>query len=305
MTDRVRVLYIAGWGRSGSTILDTALGQVDGLVSVGEVKFIWERGLMQNGRCSCGRRLRECPFWLEAFSAAYRGMPSEEVVAEMNAHAQRFRTRHLPILLTPGLSDWFIGRSSTYLEQTVNLYRGILNAGGGDVVVDSSKYPSYLAMLNAAQGIRVDTVHLVRDPRAVAYSWMRVKVDPDNPDKEMPRLHPASTAAYWTVWNSAIERIGQGTDSYMRIRYEDVVASPRSALESILDSVGLRGKSLPFTDDRSVMLETVHTVSGNPIRFQKGEVAIRGDSAWFSEMSPSDRRWAEIMSAPLRGRYGY
>ena len=188
----------------------------------------------------------------------------------------------------------------------MSLYRGILEAGSGAIVVDSSKYPSYLAMLKATEGLRVDTVHLVRDPRAVAHSWMRVKVDPDNPNnEEMPRLHPAATAAYWTVWNSAIERIGKDGGSYMRIRYEDVVASPRSALESLLEFAGMEGARLPFAGETSVVLEAGHTVSGNPIRFQVGEVAIRSDSAWLSEMSPSDRRWAEVMSTPLRGRYGY
>jgi len=35
-----RVLYIAGWGRSGSTILDNVLGQVDGFFSAGELMFL-------------------------------------------------------------------------------------------------------------------------------------------------------------------------------------------------------------------------------------------------------------------------
>lgn len=306
MRDVVRILYVAGWGRSGSTILDTALGQVDGLVSVGEVKFIWERGLMENRRCGCDRPLRECPFWSEAFAAAYGTFPSDDFAKEMNKHSTRFRTRQLPILLTPRLSNWFIERSSAYQEHTASLYRGILEAGGADVVVDSSKYPSYLMLLKGTAGLRVDTVHLVRDPRAVAYSWKRVKLDPDNPHNElMPRLHPAATAAYWTVWNSAIERIGNDGGAYMRIRYEDIVASPQSALESVLEFAGMKGADLPFVGEASVSLRAGHTVSGNPIRFRTGVVAIRDDSAWVSDMSASDRRWAELMSAPLRSRYGY
>ena len=42
----VRVLYIAGSGRSGSTILDRTLGQVDGFFSAGELCNLWGRGLL-------------------------------------------------------------------------------------------------------------------------------------------------------------------------------------------------------------------------------------------------------------------
>ena len=45
---RVRVLYIGGWGRSGSTLLDRVLGQVPGVVSLGEVRELWQRGWAEN-----------------------------------------------------------------------------------------------------------------------------------------------------------------------------------------------------------------------------------------------------------------
>ncbi len=36
-----RVLFIAGPGRSGSTLLDLLLGQIDGFTSTGELRLIW------------------------------------------------------------------------------------------------------------------------------------------------------------------------------------------------------------------------------------------------------------------------
>ncbi|MGI5238222.1 hypothetical protein [Dactylosporangium sp. CA-139066] len=46
-----RVLYLAGWGRSGRTLAESLLDRVPGLVGVGEIKFLWERGLLRNRRC--------------------------------------------------------------------------------------------------------------------------------------------------------------------------------------------------------------------------------------------------------------
>ena len=40
----VRVLFIGGLGRSGSTLLDRMLGRLDDVWSVGELVHLWERG---------------------------------------------------------------------------------------------------------------------------------------------------------------------------------------------------------------------------------------------------------------------
>jgi hypothetical protein len=68
LSDRVKVLYIAGSGRSGSTILDNTLGQIDGFFSVGELRYIWERGLIEDRLCGCGERVHQCPFWAAALT---------------------------------------------------------------------------------------------------------------------------------------------------------------------------------------------------------------------------------------------
>ena len=66
-----KVLYIAGWGRSGSTILDNVLGQVDGFFSAGELMFLWRRGLIEGRLCGCGRPLRDCDVWMHILDRAY------------------------------------------------------------------------------------------------------------------------------------------------------------------------------------------------------------------------------------------
>lgn len=40
-TQPVRVLYIAGTGRSGTTIFSNLLGQVPGCLAAGEVRYAW------------------------------------------------------------------------------------------------------------------------------------------------------------------------------------------------------------------------------------------------------------------------
>ena len=58
-----RVMYVASWSRSGSTLLDLMLGQIPGFVSVGELRFLWERGVREGQLCGCGAPVPKCPFW--------------------------------------------------------------------------------------------------------------------------------------------------------------------------------------------------------------------------------------------------
>ena len=50
------VLYIGGYGRSGSTVLDRVLGALPDVVSVGEIRSIWGAVLREDGSSSRAQR---------------------------------------------------------------------------------------------------------------------------------------------------------------------------------------------------------------------------------------------------------
>ena len=49
-SDKIKILYITGWGRSGSTILSMLLGQLDGFFLTGEMYQLWQSGFIDNER---------------------------------------------------------------------------------------------------------------------------------------------------------------------------------------------------------------------------------------------------------------
>ncbi|HEX6984894.1 MAG TPA: hypothetical protein VF170_05935, partial [Planctomycetaceae bacterium] len=56
------MLYVAGWGRSGSTLLSYILADLPGFVAVGELRYLWSA--ISNGElCGCGEPVTACPFW--------------------------------------------------------------------------------------------------------------------------------------------------------------------------------------------------------------------------------------------------
>ena len=92
----VKVLFLAGWQRNGSTLLQRMLGQIEGVFPAGELWYVWEQGLLENRLCGCGSRFRDCPFWVEVFERAFGGMSSIDGKKMMRAVLSGSRTRYLP-----------------------------------------------------------------------------------------------------------------------------------------------------------------------------------------------------------------
>lgn len=303
----VKVLYVAGLGRSGSTILANTLGQVEGFFSGGELNFIWKHALIENRLCGCGRPSRECPFWGPVFDGEFGGQ-SEDLAREMmRLQYSGARTRHIPLMLTDGGREKIRARLGKFLDNTGRLYKAIRSVSGSRVVVDTSKEPAYGYALGMVPGIDLRVLHLVRDPRAAAYSWAKKKPQPDSADREfMHQKTPAQSAVLWDAWNAAIEALWRRTpEKYLRLRYEDFIADPRASFEAMLKLVGEGGSELPLVGEREVKLGISHTVSGNPNRFDTGAVELKQDQAWTEKMSPRDQRLVTALTVPLLKRYHY
>jgi hypothetical protein len=303
----VKVLYVAGLGRSGSTILANTLGQGEGFFSGGELNFIWKHALIENRLCGCGRPTRECPFWGRVFDGEFGGQ-SEDLAREMmRLQYSGPRTRHIPLMLTDGGREKIRARLGKFLDNTGRLYKAIRSVSGSRVVVDTSKEPAYGYALGMVPGIDLRVLHLVRDPRAAAYSWAKKKRQPDSADREfMHQKTPAQSAVLWDAWNAAIEALWRRTpEKYLRLRYEDFIAEPRASFEAMLKLVGEEGSELPLVGEREVKLGISHTVSGNPNRFDTGAVELKQDQAWTEKMSPRDQRLVTALTVPLLKRYHY
>jgi len=306
--ERVKVLYIMGMTRSGSTILDRIIGQCDGFFSLGESYSIWDLNVLQNQRCGCGSRFDECGVWTRIFANAYGGI-YQDTALEMSCVWNRYlRTRHIPRMFIPFGG---INRKrclDNYKQQMERLYRAIRRVTGARVIIDSSKFPTYARLLTEMPGIELFVVHIVRDPRAVAYSWLRRKKEPSSGDANelMQRMTPAGTAKLWGVWNVAGELAFRGRNiPYLRIRYEDFIAEPKSTVERILDLVHEPSKGLPFTGEMTIELGIDHTLAGNPNRFATGVQELSLDDAWKTKLKSGHRRLVTSITWPLLKRYGY
>jgi hypothetical protein len=302
-----RVLYIAGSGRSGSTILDNVLGQLEGFVSVGEVRFLWERGIIEDRVCACGRAFSSCYFWQDVLAAAFGGATTIDPRRVIQLLADGTRARRIPFMLGgPERRNRFLERLDELPDRLTSLYRSIREQTGARVIVDSSKLPTYGWLLDALPEIDLRIVHLVRDPRATAHSWRRKRALPDKRGAWMQRQSPLKASILWRLWNTA-PRIfwGDERSRYRLLRYEDLMREPQVELARLLEFTGEAPTKLPFISRTEVHLEPVHSVAGNPSRFTTGRVELKLDEEWRSAMRRADRRLVTSVTWPLLRRFGY
>ena len=295
----VKVLYIGGMGRSGSTLLGRLLGSLPGYVNVGEVYLLWERWFSHSIRCGCGEVFAECGFWQDVFQSAFEGVDAARIAQTGEIQQRLLRRDNLPALL------FGRGRAgqNDYRRAVARLYQAIAAATGARVLVDTSKYASYAYLLNGIPEIDLRFAHLVRDSRAVAFSPGRRKLNPSFVDKET-YMTPHSWQDSARQWNfqNGIVHVRRPSPHTLRLRYEDLVRAPRAALAPVFDFLDEPAPSLDFLNSPSLTPD--HTVSGNPIRFQP-QIVIRPDLEWRKRMPTRLKILVTLATFPLLAHYGY
>ena len=298
-----RVLFIGGYARSGSTVLDIALGAVPGFCSVGELRFVWQRGFVEDQRCACGEPFGRCHFWTRVVDVAFGGRQGIDLDAVLGSQNRVDQWWRVPQLLGSG-SAAIAEDLAIYLDALESLYRAIVEVSGAQVIVDSSKDASHGYLLRS-MGSRIDlrVVHLVRDARAVAYSLCeRRKFDPGS-GHELGGHGYVRAAAGWSVTNLLVEGLRAPQRPYLRLSYERFAAAPEPSLRRIVRFAGGDDGAVAMPDDTLDLDREHHTVAGNPMRFERGSQPIRADEAWRHQMTRRGRRIVGALTWPLAARY--
>lgn len=140
-------------------------------------------------------------------------------------------------------------------------------------------------------------VHIIRDGRDVALSFV------DQP------FGPASVVEAAMMWDQRV-RAGRtggtllGSDRYMEVRYEDLVAEPQAAAERIAAFV-----EVPFDDGMlryferadQVVRATVHSASHTNV----SRPPTKGLRDWRTKMSTRDRQFFDVVAGDLLDELGY
>lgn len=303
--EKIEVLYIAGSGRSGSTLLEMILGNLPGFISIGEARYFWEYAFHGNVRCGCGKPLLECSLWSRVISH----MESERDInlsriSKINSKLNR--TRNTPIIQLRSQKG-FNDNYRELIDLTHLFYSNAWRESNKKVLVDSSKVPSQLAILREIPQISLKIIHLVRDGRAVSYSWSkRKKKEIANIyiDNYMPNRSALRSMLTWTFENYYTLRLTSDLPRTL-LKYEVFVDGPKTALGAALNSIGFSSIDLNFLNNKCAKLNYTHSIGGNPIRFNKHNLDISADLEWELKLSPFYKKFLGLIGFPLLSHFGY
>ena len=300
-----KLLYIAGYGRSGSTVLAAILGTHPAMVSVGEVTFIADDWPDPDRPCSCGEKYIDCEFW--------RALTIDEDRLATVAAVQRDVDRHLRWSLVRGHGPMTNAAVDEYRRFNRAVLAYARATSGQPIIVDSSKSArgagARALALRRYLGEDVFVIHLVRNGVATVDSMVNTGSNWVLEGHTSPRRFPAARASVgWIRANAYATIIGRvvGRDRYLQLRYEDLVADPVAAFGAI---GRLIGEDLSDLAARIVAQETFpmgHVVGGNRIRMEGPAQLRRAKSLGVrTRLRPVDRVTVAVVAGWLHRFYGY
>ena len=295
----INVIFIVGYTRSGSTLLEHLLSIAPGTVAVGEMAYLWDAGVRNNSYCGCGTKLDSCPFWKRILDA------QQSVFEKERSPDARLFWRFFGDLIRRGngASD---PQYQRFLNRLESLYSAISEQTHGSVIIDSSKRAIFGLAASRLAGANVTLIHLVRDSRGCAFSWKARKPRRELGEKAFMAQVPAGRAALgWTGRNLQADILRMQKCRHIFLKYEDLVARPALEVNKILRQIGL--SSISPDQDGIFHAPVSHGIWGNPDRWSSSMRAIKvtKDQRWLTGLSTRDFAVATLVSAPLLKWYGY
>jgi hypothetical protein len=308
--DLPRVIFVAGFGRSGTTLLERALGELPTVQPLGEVIHLWRRSLVDDEPCGCGVPFSRCEFWRAVGAVAFGGWENVDAAAIDAARHAADRLRSIPTLMRARRRGPTNRSAQLLADHHRRLYDAAAGVSGTDVVVDSSKHSSLPYSLRADPAIDLRVVHMVRDSRGVAYSWTKIVERPEaanGGERLMTRYSPRRAALLWSAHNASVAVLRRSGTPVMAVRYESFVEQPRRVIAAVarFAALDVDEDAMSFVHGAELELAPAHTASGNPLRFTSGRVRLKQDDAWHEQLPPADQRLVTALTYPQLRSYGY
>lgn len=273
MKNKIKIIYLIGAGRSGTTLLDIIADSHSKIVGIGELSnWVFEKEKQSKMPCSCGKSLSDCSFWQKVF---------DNIPNNLRFYNSKLKVNQKKIDFLFNQKKYFFAANSKikfdlekYLELNERIYQNILSVSGKKVILDSSKEMDRAEVILQNKNLEIVFIHLVRDGRGTTFSYKR---------KHGGIISPM---LLWIFNNIKAEIFKKRyPNKTIFLRYEDFCKDPEWAIKKILNKVNLN-----FEPEMLKFREKIHhQVDGNPLRLKKGNQEIKEDLAWKEELPFGDK----------------
>jgi hypothetical protein len=254
-------------------------------IGLGEISRVHE--LLERGsQCACGKSLAACPFWASALQDLRQTAPL--VAWSKTSWLERGKLMRRVLATMTGISS-LAPRTERQSAQALDVALSKLETQAGtSLLIDTSKEPSEFLRLTLLTSRAVVPVHLIRDPRAVAWSGFR-----------RTGTDPLAIAGHWARLNRAIAWLRQLTPGFpwQVVRYEDFCLDTQSVSRRLLEAVGGRVETRPSKANHALGGSSGFTLEDSH------DIAI--DERWKAEMPEAlQRRIMQTVGGTAR-KFGY
>ncbi len=294
----VKVIYIMGTGRSGTTIQEVLLASNPDISGVGEVTHLFTDGLLNNELCACGKDIEQCELWSSVLKLSGWNQDNasrlEKLFHDVTSHAR------FPLVWLNWLPNRLL---QNYREENMRLFSSIAELTGCQYIVDSSKYAGRALLLARLFPESVYLVCLTRSPEGLLQAFRKTPASLAR-SEQRPK-HPLMTMCYYIYTSLCFRLVLNAVSvSSVRINYEELREKPDVQLQRIANKLELGNalnNSIQALQSDSEFI-VGHIVTGNRLRkkrrvsFQKSEqqqiTLSRIESLCFSIM----KLWQRLIS---------
>ena len=254
MKEKKKVVFIASYSFSGSTMLDMVLGGNDRAVSGGEI-YAFSPGLLAEGSkklCSCGNSALECKFWR---NIKYR------ISENMSVDYWRLPKLKMDKLFRPCLhAD--TSEMDGYHNNCYALIHAMMKEKNASVFIDSSKNMPRLLMLLYSGLYDLRIVVLKRSTKGIVNSLRK---------RNIPYLKALfNHKMYYFLINRLIKK-HKIYSNVVRVSYEELVKNPESEIRRICNATGIQFQS----EMLKMQPSELHILSGNKEAMDSRDAGIR------------------------------
>lgn len=320
-------VYILGASHSGSTLLAMLLNVHPDVTTIGETGT-GTMGDIDTYRCSCGELIKDCSFWKSVarrMREKYQDFSLDNFGTRFefpsNAFVNRFlnfehRGIFLECLRDTALRLFPHWRESQgrIMARCYDLASAVLTESGARIFVDSSKLRHRLKFLLLIPEFNIKVIHLVRDGRAVALTYMRQDEFADSKEPSLRRggrgMEGQATAAdlpmkkaadEWRRCLQSAEHVLAGLEKsrWIQVRYEELCKDPEGALRRIHVFLGTN-----YAHTLARFRAVDNHIIGNGMRLDTS-LEIRLDERWRENLTDQDLRIFNNVAGEMNRRYGY
>ena len=276
---KIKLIYIASNGRSGSTLLDMMVGKHKLCHTLGEFQMLTIDYKLNLQPCGCGSKVSECIFWSDIYRQQKRVLTKGNIdkfrkdatgkVLRVNEIAQIMFGKKIDrkAIDKYGYENFQVMKT---IHEKVNTIQTI------EYLIDASKDPYRLKWLIQSNYFDIFVLHIIKRPEAFVYSTQKQE------KKFTNRLRITIRMSFrWVIENYIIFKVCNKylpPNHYIKIKYEEFCLDPNKELNQIFDVINLP-KNNTLSDSFS---HINHAISGNTMRFKSDTIKL--DEKWKGKL---------------------